>query len=96
MEPQDVVASANGIPTRLPSSAGDHALGQFPTFVSRALSRLSQGQATYGDASFDRHPLHLVAEIEQELLDIVGWGYILWTRLQRLEQLIAARHGDGA
>lgn len=48
-------------------------------------ARLQRGHEDYGDHSFDRDPESLLAEIEQELLDVVGWGYILWCRLQELK-----------
>ena len=55
---------------------------QFELVMSR---RLSQGHTEYGDQSFDRSVTDLMGEIEEELLDVVGWGYIMWCRLQELK-----------
>ena len=51
--------------------------------------RLSEGHREYGDGSFERSPRDLLSEIEEELLDVVGWGYIMWCRIQELSQHIA-------
>jgi len=45
----------------------------FPKFVSMVKKRLRAGAKAYGDVSFDRGPIELIDEIEQEILDIVGW-----------------------
>jgi len=63
--------------------ARDH-LSDFPLYSSRVLSRLHAGRTQYGDASFTRDPSELAGEIESELLDLMGWGFILWTRLREL------------
>jgi hypothetical protein len=47
-------------------------------------ARLKAGQQSYGDASFQRSPAGLVGEIEQELLDVCGWAFVLHERLRRL------------
>ena len=68
-------------------------------FVARLRARLAAGATTYGDASFDRHAIDLVDEIQQELEDVCGWGLILWLRLDRLrgrvERFGAKGGGDG-
>lgn len=45
--------------------------------------RLDAGSRTYADRSFDRSPADLVGEIEQEILDICGWAFVLWCRIRR-------------
>ena len=53
-------------------------------FVIRLRERLEAGAKQYGDVSFRRDPGELVGEVEEELLDVCGWSFILWCRLRRL------------
>jgi hypothetical protein len=57
----------------------------WPEFVSVVRSRLEVGAQAYGDASFEAPLGKLAGEIEQELLDVVGWGFILWCRMRGLK-----------
>lgn len=52
--------------------------------------RLAQGHREYGGRSFsdDISPLQLVGEIEQELLDVVGWALPLWARMRRIRDAL--------
>lgn len=59
-------------------------LSDWPAFVERAGRRLADGRRTYGDRSFSRAPRELVREIEEELLDVAAWSFILWTRVRAL------------
>jgi hypothetical protein len=81
--------------TRLPlvGSQREEALGalsdpieRFPQFIEAVRSRLADGQRTYGDKSFERPINELIGEIEQECLDLAGWGFVLWTRLQNIKR----------
>jgi hypothetical protein len=54
----------------------------FPEFAKQVKKRLQAGAEAYGDISFSRSPEELVDEITQEVLDIAGWGWILYHRLQ--------------
>ena len=45
-------------------------LDRFPAFIGQLLARLEQGAREYGDRSFTRPPSELLAELEQELLDL--------------------------
>lgn len=64
----------------------DVALSMFPAFMEAVQRRLDVGRTTYGDGSFTM-PLNAVNnEIAQELMDLCGWAFILWTRVQQLEQ----------
>lgn len=63
---------------------GEAALERWPAFAAAVRSRLEAGARAYGDASFARSPAELVGEIEQELLDVCGWAFVLHERLQRL------------
>lgn len=58
---------------------------QWPEFAGVVRRRLDKGAITYGDASFELPAGKLALEVEQEMLDIVGWGFILWCRLQELK-----------
>jgi len=62
----------------------------FDHFVERLRARLITGAATYGDASFTRPAPELVDEVLQELEDVCGWSLLLWIRLERLKQSVAA------
>jgi hypothetical protein len=57
-------------------------LDGYPRFIAAVRARLERGRITYGDASFDRPEAELLGEIQQECLDLAGWGFVLWTRLQ--------------
>ena len=58
----------------------------WPEFETVLKARLDAGARAYGDNSFARPPTRLVDEIEQEALDIIGWGFVLWVRLQALKE----------
>jgi len=69
----------------------------WPTFAAATLKKMEAGALEYGDVSFDVSSGKLAAEIEQELLDVVGWGFILWNRIQNLKAKLAeleARSGS--
>lgn len=70
-------------------------LARYPEFTAAVGERLEAGADAYGDRSFSLSPASLVAELEQEALDLAGWGYVLWHRLERMraaaERLPVAR-----
>jgi hypothetical protein len=47
--------------------------------------RLEAGAKEYGNKSFDKSVNSLIEEIQQEILDIAGWSYILWEKLERMK-----------
>jgi len=55
----------------------------FPKYASELVGRLFNGAEVYGDDSFDKSTESLLAEIKQELLDISGWSFIAWCRINR-------------
>ncbi len=63
------------------------ALNSFGEFAERIRARLDAGKREYGDSSFNRPRGELVDEIQQELLDVVGWSFILYSRLEKLKVL---------
>lgn len=65
-------------------------LDDWPAFVAEVSARLETGRAAYGDRSFAADPSALVAELEQEALDLAGWGYVLWCRLRVMREVAVA------
>ena len=57
-------------------------------------ARLKQGAREYGDASFSKDPLTLLNEIQQEVLDICGWAWILSERIEGIKSKIVATKLD--
>ena len=74
----DPVQRANGAAT-----AGDPHDG-FEAFSRAVRKRLAAGREAYRDESFDRPPAELLGEVAEELLDVCGWAYVTWHRVQRL------------
>ncbi len=60
-------------------------------FVACIELRLDTGAREYGDDSFTSPPLDTVQEIQEELLDVVGWSYILWCKLHKLQAALETR-----
>lgn len=60
----------------------------FALFVDKLALRLDQGRREYGDASFTREPKELIGELQQEALDLAGWGYILFCRLDAMREAL--------
>lgn len=59
-------------------------------FFTQLLGRLSKGEHKHGDRSFERSPVEILGEMRDEALDLAGWGYILWKRIQfSIDQLRA-------
>ena len=63
----------------------------FEAFTAAVAARLEQGAVPYGDRSFQQPPGALAGEIEQELLDVCAWSFILWCRVRELRNAIAER-----
>ncbi len=57
----------------------------FDAFIERVQKRMDKGAQEYGDRSFARAPEELVQELQEEVEDIAGWGYILWNRLENIK-----------
>ena len=56
---------------------------QLQEFFSRVRERLLQGAKEYGDKSFERTPEEIRKEIEEELLDVCAWSFILLTIIKQ-------------
>ncbi|MGC8758595.1 MAG: hypothetical protein ACP5VC_01445 [Bryobacteraceae bacterium] len=63
-------------------------------FWLRLRERLEAGARTYGEASFRRDAAELAGEVQEELLDVCGWAFVLWCRLRRLAPLLRLGVGD--
>jgi hypothetical protein len=73
------------IPSTVPSRSEKLIAEQWPVFAECIQERLEMGAKVYGDKSLDAPSSTLLVEIEQELLDVVGWGFIQWSRIQKLK-----------
>ena len=50
--------------------------------------RLEQGKTEYRDRSFSRDSAELLEELQQEALDLAGWGFVLWHRLEQMREAL--------
>jgi len=60
----------------------------WPLFASCVAARLEAGRREYGDKSFSREPTELVREVEEELFDVAGWAFILWSRMRDVREAL--------
>jgi hypothetical protein len=51
--------------------------------------RFKQGHAEYGDRVYNKHPIALAMEIQEEADDIAGWGSIMSDRMESLIKELA-------
>ena len=65
-------------------------------FIERLRVRLEVGARQYGDSSFRRPPGELLSEIQDELVDVAGWGLVLWTRIARLRERVERLDAEGS
>ncbi|MEP7049461.1 MAG: hypothetical protein ABJB12_03870 [Pseudomonadota bacterium] len=72
------------------------ALSRWPAFAESVRGRLEAGRAAYGDKSFNRPPAELIGELQQEALDLAGWGFVLWCRLEAMRIPAAGVPGPGS
>jgi hypothetical protein len=57
----------------------------FKKFVKLLDAKMLKGYKQYGDESFKREPSDLIGELQQEVIDISGWGMILYSRLEEMK-----------
>lgn len=74
----------------LPEPSSSDPLNAWPTFAQAVRARLEAGRAAYGDRSFSADPAALLAELQQEALDLAGWGYVLFQRLEAMQAALPA------
>lgn len=65
-------------------------LSDWPEFLRSVRRRLDMGREEYGDHSFSEDPETLIAELQAECMDLAGWGYVLWHRLERMRKALQA------
>jgi len=58
----------------------------FSKFTKELDKKMLRGFEEYGDRSFNLPPDKLIDEIMEEVIDISGWGMILYARLQELKK----------
>ncbi len=63
------------------------------SFLLKLGDRLATGHRVYGSASFARTPYELLEELEQELLDVAGWGYITFAKVQDMKRKLCRKCG---
>lgn len=91
-ERRSTVEPANMIePPVEPASSSVDPFDRWPAFIERIHARLEVGRRAYGDASFERPADELLDEIEAELLDVCGWSFVLYERIERLRQRVSCR-----
>lgn len=73
-----------------PLPAGRDPLDSWPRFAAAVRERLEAGRAAYGDESFVRAPDALLVELQQEALDLAGWGFVLHERIAKMRTALAA------
>lgn len=59
--------------------------GPWNEFCRQLGERWEQGAREYGDQSFRRDGAELMQEILEELVDVVGWHFVLWARVRAKE-----------
>jgi hypothetical protein len=70
-------------------------LADWPAFAESVRARLEAGRAVCGDRSFARPPAELVGELQQEALDLAGWGFVLWCRLEAMRSVTPTIASNG-
>jgi hypothetical protein len=60
----------------------------YDVFLTKLDEKVAAGAVKYGNASFSLPVQRTLDEIELELLDICGWSFITWTRLQTLKKAL--------
>lgn len=66
-------------------------LDSWPDFAAAVLARLEQGRAAYGDRSFSADSDELLRELQQGALDLAGWGFVLYRRIEAMRAQLHRR-----
>ena len=66
----------------------DAAIDKFPEFMAEVLRRMNQAKPVYGDSSFGKDPAEVIGEVQQELMDVCAWSYIVWTTIEKTKAKI--------
>jgi len=62
----------------------------YPDFAERVRAKLARGSVVFENRSFSKSPVDLAAEIQDELIDICGWSFVLWSRLETMRVALEA------
>jgi hypothetical protein len=62
----------------------------YPEFAEAVRARLMKGGIVYENRSFSKDPAELIEELRQEALDLAGWGFVLYCRLQAMTEALAS------
>ena len=63
----------------MPTPKSDEALKQYSAYTEAIHKRLEVGKQVYGDSSFESPLQQLLTEIQEELMDVSGWSFILFS-----------------
>jgi hypothetical protein len=55
-------------------------------FVGKMRERIAKGEASYGEDAYLHHDLP--KEIEEEIVDMCVWSFLMWNKLQKLKKKI--------
>jgi hypothetical protein len=75
--------------------AAPDTLDRWPAFMRAVRKRLEAGRREYGAESFARDPAELLGELEEEALDLAGWGFVLWHRIESMQERLAGGVPEG-
>lgn len=62
-------------------------LDDFGEFSRCVRARLELGKRQYGERSAGRPLAELAAELEEEVLDLMGWSFWVWRRVRQLREI---------
>ncbi len=69
----------------------DTKVEEFEEFVNGVWAKMEIGEAEHGDKVWTNDPSKLIADMQEECEDIVGWGFILHQRLADMQRVLANR-----
>jgi hypothetical protein len=58
----------------------------FTDMVARVMERIDHAEQEYGNKSLFSPTGDLLKELEEETLDIMGWGFYVWKRVRALRE----------
>lgn len=58
------------------------------SYFAALKEKLRKGAEEHGERSFELSGSRLIEELQAECLDLAGWGWILWDKLQRLKRKV--------
>lgn len=65
----------------------DH-LHRFPQFAELVRAKLARGQVVFEDRNFSKNAVDLMHEVQEELVDVMGWSFLVWSRLQAMSEAL--------